>query len=147
MPKMWPLHMYCTGSGWDGVNFFSHQTIWCHVFDWWSRMYCQHTRILLIAELCLYSFSLFLTVLSHRIGKRWREDTVGTAHPSWPKGYSIPRNIMLSNKMEREFFPKYPLLGECLGIGLLVMSDCDCFIASLLFFFFLSFFPFFPFTY
>jgi len=52
-------------------------------------------------------------------------DTGGTADPTCPKGYSIPCDIVLSNKTGGvRAGGELPILGNWLGISLLVVSNC-----------------------
>ena len=58
----------------------------------------------------------FLTLAPQQVG--WE----GTADPSWPKRYSVPRHVTLSNASSAlvmgGVFPKQLLLRDCLGISL-----------------------------
>ena len=57
---------------------------------------------------------------------RLRESTARTVDPSWPKGYSIQHNVMLNSKAGGVVCQRLPLLGDWMGTGHLVVSDCFC---------------------
>ena len=71
-------------------------------------------------------------------------DTAGTADPDCPKGYSRPWDVMLSNRSGGDVGGGV-LVGDWLGIGHLVVSNCfHLYRFSVLGFLFLCFFSSFP---
>lgn len=111
----------------------SQQPISCSILDFWLKEYRQYTIVLAAAGHCLHSiifffFFLFLTSPASTI-KRLRncEDIARIANPHWSKGYSVPYNIMFSNKnwwrrrWSRQLYSRL-WVRYCLGIGLLLGS-------------------------
>jgi len=87
-----------TVSVWDGVNFLRGSL---------SGVVClcvSNTNILAVAEQSLYRVKSFSPVPAPTktsrlgVGKRLGGDTAGTTDPNCPRGYSIPRDVFLSNK-------------------------------------------------
>ena len=91
----------CTGFGWDGVNF-PHSS-WYGAMFWICDQNSVHTLfwLLLNSAYSVKAFSVSHTVLQwsrQAVDKRLGGDTAGTADSSWPGGYPMPYDIMLSNR-------------------------------------------------
>lgn len=67
-----------------------HFIVWLQV--------CVHVQKLYLG--CRF---LHLFAPSAAVDNRLGGNAARTAHPDWPKGYSMPRNVMLSNKTKGNF--------------------------------------------
>lgn len=85
-------------------------------------------NVLVIAEQCLYSIKAFsppqLPTVSMLVeDKRLGGDIAKSADPNWPKGYSIPYDVVLSNNSSEKWGGKRDVrsYGICLPKQLLCM--------------------------
>jgi len=87
--------------------------VWGHVLDLCRKQCWQYRDLVVTAEQCLYGVKAFSashsTPLVSRLGlhKKLTGDTAGTDDPSWPKGYSMAYDVMLT--LKREGKKKEPL--------------------------------------
>lgn len=91
-----------TGSGQDEVNFL-HISLCADLFWIWDWNCVDDTVVFWMLVNCAFAalmlcFSL-PAVSKLMVGKRLAGNTTGIADPRWPKGYSIPHGVMVSNKI------------------------------------------------
>lgn len=113
--------MYCVLTAMELIFFIAARMVLCfgllitHQFFHccWAVLACRQG----------FPFFPFFPLSMNRLGagKKLEEDTVRTADPKWPKGYSIPYNIMLSRKKCEEVF-----LGEAINAWRLAGDQSIC---------------------
>jgi len=97
----------CAVSGWDGVNCL-HSNRDCDVLSICALSSVDNTPMfwLLPKSACTaWRHSLYPNINPKWVGWGWaksQEETAETADSNWPKRYSIPYDVMLSNKISRK---------------------------------------------